>query len=709
MSNPILRVHPSIGLARVGNSPEYYLAPETIAALPIPGQSGPRTGGLPIRPGTESETVRSSELRDAEGRFKRQAARFRIYQYPADQADRYPAQGAEEVVIGSVVGGRTVTDIVWTVHVANKKAAWYQSPDDWGIIAYQQRDLDLLTLRNLPEGLDPHNQSRLRRLMIDAGPRTIRGSDQGSVAFERGTEASAASVDQGRVRITELPSYPQTYPRTIHPPDMLLEPQGPIDTLGELSTDAQGRLIVAGGYGRAVAWFTDGTRPHDGELTLYSIPVSDAVNNNQFYDDTSDGPVTAILLFDDGSALEVEGAWVVTTDPGYAPQTLNVVSLWDDVYDTFIRKLDLDPRIWRDGHYVPDYRPSFPDQIQPFFKSAAQQMWNTFLPRFAIAAHDAVGRISADDRPDDTVMANLTFIRDPNDPAQSNVGAPLMPLSLGDANKAFLSPTYTQYFMLQRWAADAYDKQAPADPLGPGEYLDRAVLQNCLGGRFSPGIDMTFIARRPELYVTDWRQSGSGPFRIHRRPLDYTTARSSQPFLGFGWVPADPVAALGVEPGDICKFMALPWHADYNSCAIHQTAPNPLASNTLYWSWPAQRPVTVYVAGDVQTPAEGQAAALPAQRYSIRGPGTMPEENTPTDAYDLANAGRFWNYNDMLVHWQDIGVIIQATNIDDGRESLYDPSWYLEVESLLSDGPPLLADPHPWPFVAGNDTALRRG
>ena len=75
------RIHPAIGVARVGNSEEFYLAPETMAGRPAPGD-GSLTGGLPIRPGTESETIRSGEVRDQFGGLKRQGARFRIFAYP---------------------------------------------------------------------------------------------------------------------------------------------------------------------------------------------------------------------------------------------------------------------------------------------------------------------------------------------------------------------------------------------------------------------------------------------------------------------------------------------------------------------------------------------------------------------------------------------------------------------------------------------------
>lgn len=84
-------IHPAIGVARVGNSPkEYFLLPDLInEPITDPGN-----------------------FRDSEGRIKRQAARFRLY-------------GADEH--GNIIRELTAADgdITWTVHVANKKAAWY--------------------------------------------------------------------------------------------------------------------------------------------------------------------------------------------------------------------------------------------------------------------------------------------------------------------------------------------------------------------------------------------------------------------------------------------------------------------------------------------------------------------------------------------------------------------------------------------------------
>jgi hypothetical protein len=84
------RIHPGIGIARIGDSTtDFTIGPEVIAARDADG------------------------LRDASGALKRQAARFRVY-------------GIDES--GAVVSELTSesADITWTVHLANRKAAWYR-------------------------------------------------------------------------------------------------------------------------------------------------------------------------------------------------------------------------------------------------------------------------------------------------------------------------------------------------------------------------------------------------------------------------------------------------------------------------------------------------------------------------------------------------------------------------------------------------------
>ena len=88
----------------------------------------------------------------------------------------------------------------------------------------------------------------------------------------------------------------------------------------------------------------------------------------------------------DGTSEEAFGAWVVCGDPAYAPQIRNVVSVWDDVYDAWVRGLDLQPELCRGGEFDPDYRPSFPAQVFPVFRAAALQRWTANLPELALRA-----------------------------------------------------------------------------------------------------------------------------------------------------------------------------------------------------------------------------------------------------------------------------------------------------------------------------------
>jgi len=185
MADEIFRIHPAIGFARVGNSPEYYLAPETAAGLPDPA-GGATTGGLPIQAGTESTPITDADVRDAQGRFKKQAARFRIYQYPAGE-QTYPSGAGTEVVIGSQVGERTVADVVWTCHLANKKSNCYLMPEpdtkgDQIIDSYEGCRTPEARNADYAGTADLEDEQRLTDLQIDPGPRPIQGTRAGSTA-----------------------------------------------------------------------------------------------------------------------------------------------------------------------------------------------------------------------------------------------------------------------------------------------------------------------------------------------------------------------------------------------------------------------------------------------------------------------------------------------------------------------------------------------
>jgi len=284
-------------------------------------------------------------------------------------------------------------------------------------------------------------------------------------------------------------------------------------------------------------------------------------------------------------------------------------------------------------------------------------------------------------------MAGLNYIRNPNIPNETNVGVPLMPLSVGDADKAFLTVTRTQYFFLEQWSRKRFTPSGTA--MGPGEQLDFAALSNCLGGRYVPGIELSYQVREPDIYVTDWRESGAGPFRVKHQKLDYSKACKQEPFLTGGWIPLHNQTD-GLQPGDLSKFMAVPWQTDYNSCSIHQTSINTEGVNTstgtptmLYWSWPAQRPDAVYIAEDVIS------NVLPPQQWSIRGAGTFAD--------NPATAATFQNPLQSITQWDRIGTVLQGTAIP-GHEDV--PEYYLEAKGTLNV-PGIPTNPVlEWPFNA---------
>ncbi|MEK6303137.1 MAG: LodA/GoxA family CTQ-dependent oxidase [Acidobacteriota bacterium] len=669
----VFRIHPTINLARVGTSDEFYLSPETSAGLPLEGTT--TTGGLPIKPGTESEFIDSEDLRDANGALKRQAARFRLFAYDIDGPDSYPDGGGTEIVPGPLPDGRVLQEIIWTVHLANKKAAAFCVVPNKGVDAFA--DGKVPQLRN-PGTYGTtgvvDDKVRLQQLMIDPGPRAIASSSTQPVVFNATTPASYGDGD----KIVQLLDYPQAFPSTTN--DELYEPSGPLDSLGELRTDKKGRLVVLPGKGRTAAQIDEYGVP---------IPLTGDLNNVGWFDDQSDGPVSATLVFDDGTTEEAFGAWVVCCDPSYAPQIRNVVSIWGDVYDTFVRELNLQPDLYNGAtqKFDPEFKPAFDSMVLPVFRASTLQRWTANLPDIAVKAHDAVDRITAKDDPDKTIMAGLNFIRNPNISGETNVGVPLMPLSVGDAGKAFLTVTKTQYFFLEQWSRKKFTPGGTA--LGPGEQLDFASLSNCLGGRYVPGIEMSYPVRQPDIYITDWRESGSGPFRVKHQKLDYEKARKQNPFLTGGWIPLHNMTD-GLQPGDLSKFMAVPWQTDYNSCSIHQTSINTDDVNTstgtptmLYWSWPSQRPDAVYLADEVIN------GVLPPQQWSIRGAGTYSD--------NPATAATFQDPLQAVKQWDRIGVVLQGTAIP-GHEDI--PEYYLEAKSRLQvpgiPTNPVLA----WPFNA---------
>ena len=112
------KIHPAIGIARVGDSPDvFYLAPEQAGQLP-----------LELTPAGKEQPIK--KFKDKQQRVKRQAARFRVYGYDDNFKQGKEIQIGDTIEVVRTKTGQLMTgkvlDVVWTVYLANKKASWYE-------------------------------------------------------------------------------------------------------------------------------------------------------------------------------------------------------------------------------------------------------------------------------------------------------------------------------------------------------------------------------------------------------------------------------------------------------------------------------------------------------------------------------------------------------------------------------------------------------
>ncbi|HEX8138520.1 MAG TPA: LodA/GoxA family CTQ-dependent oxidase [Pyrinomonadaceae bacterium] len=478
-------IYPGIGIARVGNSPEeYFIGPES------PGQA-PQADG---------------RFKDSEGRIKRQAARFRIY-------------GLNEA--GEAVREITAdeAEITWRVHVANRKAAWYQFQNAMDL---GPKFAQVTTLRN-----STITGVTRQQLVIDPGPRTI---------FGRNTQGPEYLFDGGLFLGDPVP-------------------------LGELRTDEAGRLLVLGGFGNSAS------HPPNQQATTFA-------NNDGWHDDTSDGPVRATVRV--GSReFEAEPAMVAVTPPNFGPGLYGVVTLYDVILDLFIR----DERFGLAG---PE-RPSFWRHIFPIFERLVTSQWVNGGVNFLFGVGSPsdltdpallyqLSSPAEEHKPLRTSYFN--WFRDPANGEGKQEPAKLPPFygdAFGDFNGVGiddLALTPTQYEWLRRWAegdfdADPSQRDRPAKledyplPEQP-RALDEANLESCLGGPFHPGIELTW----PMRVATMWKE----PFRLNVLP------EGQQPKMDYGpsLTPAEALGPGGVVetsgPGTLTWWMGVPWQTDEASC-----------------------------------------------------------------------------------------------------------------------------------------------
>lgn len=582
-------IHPGIGVARVGNSDEFFIGPEVVSPPSAP----------------------AGFYKDDAGALKRQAARFRVYAYNA---------------AGEVVRELTAEDaeITWTVHVANKKAAWY----------------NFEIAMDIPEAIPVGRRNRAftgdRRgeLVIDPGPRSIKGASESGQQYY---------FDTGK--FVGKPVY-----------------------LGELRTDERGNLVFLGGRGVSDTAFPGNT--------VYTF-----ANNDGWHDDISDGPVRAeVRLRDGGRVMQAEPAWVVVGPPNYAPDVISVQTMYDVMYDAF------------NGPWLKAVKkPSFTGHILPILRQFCDSQWVNFgfYVQFGwggpndFMRPNYLHKLSTITEGDIYAEARLQLFNIFRDPAATTLDVDAWPQMYGDAMtrvptgpRALMALTATQYGYLQQWAAGNFvpdwDPDAPPPPQELGEVelpdrpamLDKAALHFCLGGPFHPGCEMTWTMRQTSMY--------SAPFRIRPR-----APNQPEPDYGDQLTPQvatsdyGPLYANG--PGDISRWMALPWQTDTASCrAGYDSTYDPYIPTF----WPARVPNHVLAAEEYEKVMD---ASLPAEDRLVAF-------NTRATWYRFLEGGYLSQIKQMISDFGKLGVVERRDGPADDPD--YPPVMYVESQVGFAAGAP---------------------
>ena len=555
------------------------------------------------------------DFRDSRGRIKRQAAKFFIY-----------ALDKEGNVLGEL-NEENGAKIDWRVDVANKKSAWYQfdialdTPTAEG-----KYDTEGMAT---PDGLPVLSQFRNREyqgddrklLMIEARAQNISGKN---------TNASGGKYQfQGTVGYEKRPVY-----------------------LGEVRTDEAGRLIFLGGRGLSDSF------------TATPSPLTTFANNEGWHDDTSDGPVDAQVTLPNGNVMTATGAWVVTAPPNFAVGVQAFSTGYELLLDVAACKY---PKLKK-------AKPEFYEDIYPTLQQLSINQWvNAGVSRefgwgstYDFNSDDLINRLkdaSVDNRY--FRQSILNQFRNPDYQTMEPLGWP--PL-YGDSvtfnihstdPRNWFAITDLKYGYLQQWAEGNFEVGAPPQPkiwseMTPGEQahgLTEAALEETLGGPFHPGCEFTWPMRHALMYEDDM------PFRIKRRSKakeDFGIAISHEIALS----PGGPLD--GSSPGDITKWMAVPWQSDTSSCL---SAYRTYAGEYLPTFWPARVPNDVLTAHDYKVLNSKQGVDEKVDAFNpdsrkkwLRG-YIYNEDGTIISGSSIAD--RMKGVTKFTEEWYKIGIIVE--------------------------------------------------
>ncbi len=466
-----------------------------------------------------------------------------------DKTGALKRQAAQFRIYGFNAAGKAVkeltaenSNITWHSHLSNQKSSWYQF--NIALDIPEAADLPPSMLRNI----DVKDRNSL---LIDGGSKSISGTNIKDGPFFEGEFLSK-----------------KVY-------------------LGEMHTDEKGRLVMLGGHGKS-------------ENINGDIAITFA-NNEGWYDDISDGPVTAEVEYN-GTTLTVDPAWVICAPPDYAPMQKSVRTMWDLMRDVAVKSNML----------VRPKRPSFKNDILPIFQRMTDLQWVNagfagafgFGGQFNYTTTEWIKRLG---NPSPAYMEMRRSISNNFRRFEvSGAEAPqLWPWMYGDAisipstgsvrQHATLSTLQLEF--LDQWVKGDFDADyvdmtgCPHIPKPPTiddlpiteqpDMLTKAAMEFCLADAFHPGCEMTWPMRSSGMYMS--------AFRIkHAKKTPPVNTMYYGPMMNNDTLPLAKGPILGGQvAGSITRWMAIPWQTDTASCRDGYTSDYDPYLPTF---WPARVP-----------------------------------------------------------------------------------------------------------------------
>src|SRR5262245_36527718 len=624
------RIHPAIGIARVGDAVRsdasndfYFIGPE------IPG----------LAANVDPQSGAQGEFKTADGRVKPQAARFRIFEYEKGNDGKFRPIGE----VKSSDSTRAVK-ISWTVHLANRKANFcafhgQAGAEDSPLFAsYGTPQNPELTVRNdkLKTSVE-----RKKWLELDSGPRSVKGGDTATVANFAIDRDLKQAKPSGETKLK-------------------------IRTLGQLRSDADGHLLVIGGMGQS-----------DFDPGLGREVVRNYANNDGWFDDMSDGPVDAELTID-GAKQQVAGAWVLVGPPDFVPPIHSYRTMYDSLVDVIVREMDIPAddglfagplahiaamnEDWKVNRTIKNFTPKFTRDIAPILLSIARlervhqhqigprARYHGTISELNFRILGGPGSLQANR---DAVFERM------RDPDAAQLAPSQMPSAYGDYyenvnnrggenDPAYLhSVSRLQYALLRAWQKGDFDEDWGQVSDGPAvitpEALDFAALKNVSGGAFFPGMEASWLFAKKDVW--------DKPFRL---------ARGRK--VGTIPVPGEARRDVVVEAGTFSQQMALPWQADFLDCTAGPVAdPSVDGGRRRVGWWPMTRPDDVF----------------PLDRPKDRLPWARIADQTQPPGYR-----EMLKHNEMINLWSTLGFVVETMS-NDAPKDLYETEFNKAPAAVL--------------------------